>query len=268
LVAPAAALMSILVVQLAPAGMLFGADRNVTTEWMFKGGLTETVATGQSEHPKVLKWPNHEVIVGYVGQAELDKRPTEEWLYSFVGRHLEFGSLQEVADALTADLNALLPDFPDVPMVLHLGGFEVDAGRWKPRIFHIRNTLDVEYTVGSRFDCSDEIVRPGYFGSKPGDQIRAEVAWPNYFSFRQGIRLDLFNTVDAALRTATGVLISAGLMPVPTTLRQLVDHVKFQVHGYGAYFAAFYPPVQQFVGGGADVVTAAWPEESATSRSL
>lgn len=182
--------MSILVVQLAPAGMLFGADRNITTEWRFKSGLTEAVATGQSEHPKVLKWPNHEVIVGYVGQAELDKRPTEEWLYSFIGRHLEFDSLQEVADALTADLNALLPAFSKEPMVLHLGGFEVDAGQWRPRIFHIRNTLDVAYTVGSRFDCSDEIVRPGYFGAKPGDQIRAEIAWPNYFSFRQGIRLD------------------------------------------------------------------------------
>lgn len=58
------------------------------------------------------------------------------------------------------------------------------------------------------------------------------------------------------------MLIVNALMPVPTTLRQLVDHVKFQVHGYGAYFAAFYPPVQQFVGGGADVVTAAWPDKS------
>jgi hypothetical protein len=255
--------MSIMVVQLAPTGLLFGADRNVTTTVRLNDGTTETFFSAQSERPKVLKWPNREVIVGYVGQAELDNRPTDEWLYAFIGRHLDFNSLDEVAESLTADVNALLPDFPDEAMVLHLGGFEEDNGQWKPRIHFIRNTValdaNLDYVVGQQFDRSEEIADAKYFGAKPGNQIRQEVAWPNYFSFRQGIKLQLFNTIDTALREATTALIQAGLRPVPTTLAQLSEHVKFQVHGYGSYFASFYSAVEQYVGGGADVVTAAWP---------
>jgi len=47
--------------------------------------------------------------------------------------------------------------------------------------------------------------------------------------------------------------------PVPTTLPEWSKHVALAIHGYGAYFAAFYPAFQQFVGGGADVVWASWP---------
>ena len=249
--------MSILVVQLAPAGMLFGADRNITTDLKLSSGQMTTVLSAQTERPKVLKWPNHEVIVGYVGQAELDERPADEWLYGFIGRHLHFRNLQEVADALTADLNVLLPDFSDEPMILHLGGFEKVEEQWTPRVYYIRNTIDIQHTVGAKFECSDEI--PKYFPAKLGHQIQDALAWPEYFSFRQGIRLDLFNTIDMALRTATSAFIGAKLIPTPESLDQLRNHVKFQVHGYGAYFASFYPPLKQFVGGGADVVTAAWP---------
>jgi hypothetical protein len=69
----------------------------------------------------------------------------------------------------------------------------------------------------------------------------------------------MFNTIDMALRLAMNALIQNKLQPAPTTLNQLGDQVKFQIHGYGAYFASFYPPFEQYVGGGADVVTAAWP---------
>jgi hypothetical protein len=253
-----------MVVQLAPAGLLFGADRNVTTQMTLKDGTIEIIVTGQSQRPKVLRWPNHEVIVGYVGQAELAGRPADEWLYhSFIGKHLQFKDLDELADALTNDLNALYPTFKGEPMVLHLGGFEVDGGQWKPRVYFIRNTTALTangaYVVGTKFDCSEEISDTKYFHTKPGNQIRAEVAWPHYFSFRQGYDLGVFNTIDQALRLAMNSLIAAGLRPTPTTLDELADHVEFQIHGYGAYFAAFFSAAEQFVGGGADVVTAAWP---------
>ncbi len=80
--------MSIMVVQLANTGILFGADRNITSQVTLQNGSTAIVLTGQSQSPKVLKWPNQEVIVGYVGQAELAGIPTDQWLYSFIGRHL------------------------------------------------------------------------------------------------------------------------------------------------------------------------------------
>lgn len=53
--------MSILLVQLVPQGILFGADRNVTTEVSQGGHL---VVQGQSQRPKVVKWPNREAIIG------------------------------------------------------------------------------------------------------------------------------------------------------------------------------------------------------------
>lgn len=171
--------MSILVVQLAPAGLLFGADRNITTSTMLTSGTSLIYVSGQAERPKVLKWPNHEVILGYVGQGRLAGRPTDVWLYDFIGRHLQFSSLQELADALTRELDVLFPAFPDVATILHLGGFELDSGNWKPRIFYIHNLSGMngdEYIVGKQFSNSDEI--PKYFGPKSGDQIRAEVAWP------------------------------------------------------------------------------------------
>jgi hypothetical protein len=46
--------------------------------------------------------------------------------------------------------------------------------------------------------------------------------------------------------------------PAPTTLEEWSKHVALAIHGYGAYFAAFYPPFEQYVGGGADVVWAGW----------
>jgi hypothetical protein len=45
----------------------------------------------------------------------------------------------------------------------------------------------------------------------------------------------------------------------PTTLPEWAKHLALAVHGYGAYFAAMHPPLEQYVGGGADVVWAAWP---------
>jgi hypothetical protein len=252
-----------MVVQLASTGILIGADRNITSQVTLQNGSTAIVLTGQSQAPKVLKWPNQEVIVGYVGQAVLAGVSTDQWLYSFIGTHLQFNQLQDLADALTADLNALFHTFPTEPMVLHLAGFEMDAGQWKPRIFFIRNTTSLlpngVYVVGNQFDCSEEIVQPYYFGAQPGNVIRSLVVFPQYFSFRQGYSLATFNSIDAALRAAMDTLVLGGLQPVPATLSDQADRMKFQIHGYGAYFAAFYKPFEQYVGGGADVVTAAWP---------
>jgi hypothetical protein len=52
---------------------------------------------------------------------------------------------------------------------------------------------------------------------------------------------------------------------VPITLDDLAKHVAFEINGFGAYFASFYPPFEQFVGGDADVVTAAWPDNWASA---
>jgi hypothetical protein len=78
--------VSILVVQLVRDGLLFGADRNVTSS--LRSG-PDVIASGQSLRPKVLKWPNHEIVIGYVGRAMItDGVHTDEWLYDFIGHNL------------------------------------------------------------------------------------------------------------------------------------------------------------------------------------
>jgi hypothetical protein len=258
--------MSILVVQLVPEGLLFGADRNITSQLTLRDGTVEIVVTGQSQRPKVLKWPNREVIVGYVGAAEIGGLPTDQWLYSFIGRNLGFSDLGTLAETLTAELDTLLRagDFSG-PSILHLGGFESTNGELSPRVYFIRNTTaltpDGIYEVGDGFEYSEELAQPTYFGTMRGSEIR-EYVQGNFFSFRQGFDLGSFGAIDASLRSAMQAIIHTHPRrphPLPATLDEWSKHVSLAIHGYGAYFAAFYAPFEQYVGGGADVVWAAWP---------
>jgi hypothetical protein len=149
--------------------------------------------SGQTQRPKVLKWPNHELIVGYVGQAELECKVTDVWLYSFIGRNLTFPDMDTLAEALRAELDVLFQtgDF-DQPLIIHLGGFELVGGEWTPRIYFIRNTTSLTpqgaYVLGKQFDCSEELSQPPYFAGQTGNQIQKHV-YQHYFSFRQGYDL-------------------------------------------------------------------------------
>jgi hypothetical protein len=87
--------------------LIFGADRNVTSQLTVRDGSVEVVVTGQSQRPKVLKWPNHEVIIGYVGSAEIAGLPIDQWLYAFIGRNLAFPDLKTLAERLTTEFDAL-----------------------------------------------------------------------------------------------------------------------------------------------------------------
>lgn len=258
--------MSILVVQLVPQGLFFGADRNITSQLTMHDGNVEIIVSGQSQSPKVLKWPNHEVILGYVGAAEFDGQATDRWLFSFIGRNLDFPSLGHLASTLTGELNALYDAGKlEGPSIVHLGGFEQVEGAWMPRVYFIRNTGELyptgAYEVVDHFVCSEELAQPVYFGGKSADEIRDYVR-NGFFSFRQGYDLGSFGAIDQGLRAAMAAIVKTHPTkphPEPASLEEWSKHVALAVHGYGAYFAAFYPPFEQYVGGGADVVWASWP---------
>jgi hypothetical protein len=57
-----ARVVSILVTRLVPEGLLFAADRNITQTLPQQSGY---VLRGQTQRPKVLKWPNRDAIIGY-----------------------------------------------------------------------------------------------------------------------------------------------------------------------------------------------------------
>jgi hypothetical protein len=258
--------MSILVVHLVPQGLIFCADRNITATR--RNGVL--LLRGQTQRPKVLKWPNRDAIVGYVGQARIGTVETDEWLYSFIGRNVTFPDFDVLADALTNDLNAAMQAGEITgDVTLHLGGFEQVNGEWTPRIWFIRNTTALTPTgpiLGQSFVRSEEIAQPGYFGGKTGNQIRLDVAnrvnHGGLFSFRQGYDLAAFNAIDQGLRAAMQMIVQGhplGLHPFPSTLEEWAKHVRMSVLGYSAYFGAFYAAYEQYVGGGADEVHVPWP---------
>jgi hypothetical protein len=258
--------VSILLVQLTHPGILFGADRNITVQRTIQAGQVSVIVSGQTQRPKVLKWPNHEVIVGYVGQAELEGEMTDTWLYAFIGRNLAFADLHSLAATLQGELNAIAQaGGMDQPLIIHLGGFDLVGGEWTPRIYFIRNTTALTpegaYVFGQHFDCTEELASPTYFGGKSGNEIQQHVA-QHYFSFRQGYDLAAFGVIEAKLREAMVTLIYAHptqAHPVPLDLDEWTKHVRFAVETYGTYFESFYAPFEQYVGGGSDVVWAKWP---------
>jgi hypothetical protein len=256
--------MSILVVRMNPYGILIGADRNITAARKLSDGTNILILQGQSQRPKVLKWPNRDVVIGYVGQARFDGKAADDWLYSFIGRNLEFESLGSVAASLRAELSRLFArgNFDDAS-VLHLAGFEMVDGQWTPRIFYIRNTVGGTDEVGNDYQLSDEIADQ-YFVGKTGDEIW-EWTGTHALMFRQGFDLAAFNIIDQKVREATVEIVAKHPQQpirVPASLDEWAKHVAFSIHAYAAYFAAFYPAYEQYVGGGADVVSSAWPGRS------
>lgn len=68
--------------------------------------------------------------------------------------------------------------------------------------------------------------------------------------------------IDQKLRDAMAAIVHGHPgrpIPIPESLDDWKKHVAFAIHAYGAYFAAFFEPFDQYVGGGADVVAAEWP---------
>lgn len=256
--------MSILAVHLVEQGLLFGADRNITTSLR----APAAVYVGQSQRPKVLRWPNRGAIIGYVGQAQVGGAMTDQWLYSYIGRNLDpAASFEDLANALAEDLTtALAQGAVTSALVLHLGGFEQVEEVWEPRVWFLHNTAGLtpsgEYLLGDHFVHREELRQPEYFGGRTAAEIRAHVT-QSVFSYRQGFDLGAFNSIDTALREAMRQIVHhhpGQPVPTPTTLDDWEKHIRLSILGYGAYFAAFYKPYQQYVGGGADVVSVPWPE--------
>ena len=233
--------------------------------------------SGQSPRPKVLRWPNRQVVVGYVGLGKVAGKYTDEWLYDFIGRNLDTElSLKQLADNLKRDLESDLsgqigstPSRDDA-LILHLGGFvEEDAGQWKPQVWFIRNARAMDafgYTdIAAEFlPPSDEI--PPYFqgitATKSEPMSTNGLRIGSRSGFTRAIDLATFNALDQVLRAGMRAIVENHPNrphQFPDSLQEWSKHLKMAILTYGAYFGAFYQPFQQYVGGGADVVWADWP---------
>jgi hypothetical protein len=134
--------MSILVVHLVPQGMLFAADRNVTTT-LTGGGFR---SQGQSQRPKVLRWPNREMLIVHVDV------PTDEVVQPLVCRLALNRSLADVSKSSESS--------PQAFSILEASKRSTDSGRHASGF--VRNTSDLTVygpTLGDRFAASEEIAQ-------------------------------------------------------------------------------------------------------------
>lgn len=264
--------MSILLVEVVPQGIIFGADRNVTftRKRVGNGGLTTIEIHGQSQRAKVLRWPCHKALVGYVGAAEIGEIPTDEWLYDFIGGHLTFPSFEALSDSLRSEVEEQrrIDEGEDEPelLIIHLGGFEEKDGIQVPVVWYIRNaySLDSEgyKDIRKEFQHSEEFWK--YFPNVGPSDIRSKLddhaSDYDPFWFHQGFDLGTFNMLEGFLKAAfRGLCDHHAEHSLPQTLPDWERQVKMSILTYSAYFQAFKGPSEQYVGGGADTGSIEWP---------
>jgi len=267
--------MSILVVQVLSQGITFGADRNITETKVTSdsNGWPVTFVLGQSQRPKVLRWPNRRALIGYVGVARIGGIPTDEWLYDYIGNHFEFSTFETLAHDLTETIQRqrTLDEGQRDPeaLLLHLAGFEERDSQQVPVVWYIRNPHGLEdgfyVDIRKEFLCSEEFWH--YFPNTSPSQIRDrlnQLALANQpFWFHQGLDLGTFNTLKIFLQRALALLCEVHpAHSLPQTLHEWEQHLKMAILTYGAYFQAFKGPGEQYVGGGADIVSLNWPKAS------
>lgn len=256
--------MSILVVEVVSEGMIFGADRNITVS------SADGRANQGNPQRKVMKWPNEHTLFGFVGAATINGQPIENWLQSIHSDFENFTSLGQIAQDLRTRIETQRKadegSDPAAGMIVHVGGFEQRDGIWLPHVWHITNTrgtglygyLDfnkvytcIEHMYGPLKEIHPSEVRK-YLG------VLAKQFQP--FWFHQGLDLFTFNVLESSIKSSFKLLCEQHPdHRIPNSLDEWSKHVKMQILMYGAYYEAFRPIGQRYVGGGADIEYLPWP---------
>lgn len=257
--------MSILVVEVLSDGLIFGADRNITSS--HPDGSTSQKSKG----PKVLRWPDQDHLFGFVGVAEMGGKPIHEWLATLTEEFKTKKSLQQ----LSVDLNTKVQEqrskddkgkSPE-PLIIHIGGFEKKDGCWIPQVWHIRNV----YKLGQfgyldfreEFFCDDQFAEhfKDVHPSEIRQVLRVKAKQLQPFWFHQGIDLFTFNVLQDAIKSSFKLLCeNHPEHDIPRSIDEWSKHVRMQVLMYGAYYEAFHKEGQRYVGGGVDIVSLQWPD--------
>jgi hypothetical protein len=271
-----------------PQGIIFGADRNISFERK-SPQVTKTIEgehttiniqperyLAQSQRPKVLRWPKGRAVLGYVGEAQIGGRPTDEWLHDFIGDHPTIDDFERVAEDLRSRVEQQRTldesDRDAQTLLIHLGGFERREETWVPVIWFIRNVHDMqgeEYLdVRKEFGKSEEFWRywPESNTRHIRDLMKDRSSKYDLFGFQQGIALDTFNMLsDVVSQAFLELSRKHPRHAVPSSLTEWERYVRMSVLTFGAYFESYMDPGEQTVGGGADVVSIPWPEDSTPS---
>ena len=134
--------MSILLSAYYPEGIVYVADKNITSIITTKKGPKKFV---ESTGTKVLAWPNNKAVIGFVGLADLASLPMEEYLRIFIAGTREFVDFDQMAHQLCDQIQIdFANDFAtqevtDKQLIFHLGGFTKKQNVYVPVLYHIFN---------------------------------------------------------------------------------------------------------------------------------
>ena len=229
--------MSFLIIELTSRGLIFGADRNVTTTY------SDGTKIQKKQTEKVLKWPNDKALIGFVGQGRIGSLSTRDWIENFINRNLDFISLEEVSEKLKNEIEEQRKTDegtnPPKGMIIHLGGFENIS---IPKIYLITNVWGLNekgYTDYRRkFKSSEELWR--YFpNAKTSVDLKNQIIELENslepFWFHQGFDLMTFNALHASLKLAFKNLVHGHPKhTLPSNLIEWEKHAKLQILMYGA----------------------------------
>jgi hypothetical protein len=243
-------------------GIVFAADKNLTAPP--SGGVPRRQVPGQ----KILGWPNKLALVGYVGAAKVASgQRMELWLQDFIARHPTVTVPSSVAHDLKNELQVAMGPAAGASIV-EFAAFANVGGVNVPEYWHIANVHGINNATGkydppqAYFGCSEESLGHWAAGIPPAQlrgrlQTRADNYDPQWF--HNSIELVVFNWLEAGAKAAFRGLQSQGFLAKPTGLADWEKHAAFWVLQFAAYFEAFYPNGQHYVGGGADTLSIPWP---------
>jgi hypothetical protein len=262
--------MSILLIEVLPQGMIFAADRNVTVDWEGSNKGETVLYRAQEIGSKIVRWPHSRALIGAAGLGEIGGQSTYDWLYDFVGDHVDFTEPAAVAMDLRDRLQDEVGNLnPPEGLIVEFGCFAKHDAVTVPEMWHVSNIHGMNKETGdydpptNRFGVSERILGYHFKDIQPRD-LRAVLKRladeHNPFWFHQGINLTVFNTLEQEVKKAFRVLQRLGKLEPPHSLQEWERHARMWVLIYGAYFEAFGEPGEKFVGGGADVLSIPWPE--------
>lgn len=206
--------MTILLINIVPEGILFGADSLVTTTNTITGAVVR-----QRSEAKIAKLEKRNMLIGYAGAAKLNGDDTLQALLSIIDGVKDNATVSEVSHRIFNELQTqAIQEFPDKPMqteildqhglLVHLAGFVKSKHGPIPQIWFVRNFWSMTQK-GAYFHCrigyqnseefSSKLLKSGWTESYFRENIKHYTSQFEIPGFRQGVSLDLFNRVNKNL---------------------------------------------------------------------
>ena len=218
--------MSILIIEVLPQGMIFAADRALTVTKEVPDQGQTAMYQAQELGPKILRWPRGRGLIGYVGLARIGGQSTHDWLFDFMGDHVEFSDPGEVA----ADLRNALQDSvgnlsPPQGLIIQFGAFKKHQGITVPEMWHVTNIHGMNNDTGeydpptNSFRASEEILGHWLNHIRPNgvrSYLQTQASTHNPFWFHHGINLVIFNTLEHSVKEAFKALQEKGKLQPPS----------------------------------------------------